>query len=173
MLFDALDSSILTPILPRLAADWKITHAQIGFIASAGFLGMTFGATLFGALADAIGRLKVFAVTLLWYSVLAGLCSLSTGFYSLLTLRFIVGFGLGGLIPVCRHCPIRPSTSFPETGAVRELLDRRQPDRRSPRLRGGVSDRGALRLEVGFHYRGRARFPRCLYREAPARLPIS
>jgi MFS transporter, putative metabolite:H+ symporter len=100
MLFDAFDSNMITPMLPKLVGEWKIPNVQVGLIASAGFMGMAIGATLFGAIADKIGRLKVFGITLLWYSILAGFCSLTVGFKSLFAMRMLVGMGLGGLIPV-------------------------------------------------------------------------
>jgi putative MFS transporter len=99
-IFDGLDGQVIGPILPKLIAEWKITNAQVGLLGSAGFAGMAVGSTLFGVLADAIGRLKVFAITLFWYSVLSGICALTGGFKSLFVMRFIVGMGLGGLIPV-------------------------------------------------------------------------
>lgn len=61
---------------------------------------MLVGAISFGLLADAIGRKKVFVITLLIYSLCTGLCALSTSFQILFILRIFVGFGLGGLIPV-------------------------------------------------------------------------
>ena len=100
LLFDCYDITIISVVLPKLVAAWKITPVQIGMLASGGFVGMVAGALLFGILADAIGRWKVFQITLLIYAVVTGACALTTGFTSLLILRIAVGLGLGGLIPV-------------------------------------------------------------------------
>ena len=100
LLFDCYDITIISVVLPKLVAAWKITPVQIGMLASGGFIGMVAGALLFGILADAIGRWKVFQITLLIYAVLTGACALTTGFTSLFILRIAVGLGLGGLIPV-------------------------------------------------------------------------
>ena len=100
MLFDGFDTGIVSPILPKLITEWKINEVQVGLIASAGFIGMAVGSTLFGVIADAVGRLKALAITLLLYAALTGFCALTTGFTSLFIMRILVGLGLGGLIPV-------------------------------------------------------------------------
>ena len=99
-MFDGLDTQVIGPMLPKLIGEWKISNAQVGLLGAAGFAGMAVGSTVFGYLADAIGRLKVFAINILWYAVFSGLCALTGGFTSLFIMRFVVGIGLGGLIPV-------------------------------------------------------------------------
>ena len=99
-MFDGFDTQVIGPILPKLIGEWKLTNAQVGMLGSAGFAGMALGSTLFGLLADIIGRLKVFPITLFWYALLSGACALTVGFKSLFVMRFVVGMGLGGLIPV-------------------------------------------------------------------------
>lgn len=98
--FDSMDTGIISFVLPKLMAAWKLTAAQVGFIGSIGLVGMSIGALLGGTLADYIGRKKVFAATLLIYSLGTGACGLSWSYESLLFFRFLVGFGLGGQLPV-------------------------------------------------------------------------
>lgn len=98
--FDAFDSTIISVVMPRLIDVWGLTKVETGLLGSAGFIGMLIGAILFGILADAVGRWRVFQITLLIYSILTGLCALSTGFATLFILRIMVGLGLGGLVPV-------------------------------------------------------------------------
>jgi putative MFS transporter len=100
MLFDGFDTGIVSPILPKLVAEWKLNEVQVGLIASAGFIGMAIGSTVFGVIADMVGRLRTLAITLLLYAALTGFCALTTGFTSLFIVRIMVGLGLGGLIPV-------------------------------------------------------------------------
>jgi putative MFS transporter len=100
LLFDCYDITIIGVALPKLVSEWKITPVQTGMLASGGFVGMAIGALLFGMLADAIGRWKVFQITLLVYALLTGACALTTGFTSMLILRVAVGLGIGGLVPV-------------------------------------------------------------------------
>lgn len=99
-LFDAMDTGIIAFVLPVLAKEWGLTAAQMGLIGSIGLLGMAVGAVLGGMAADRFGRKSVFAATLILYSVATGLCGLAWNYESLLVFRFLVGFGLGGELPV-------------------------------------------------------------------------
>ena len=99
-LFDAMDTGIIAFVLPVLAKEWTLSATQVGFIGSIGLLGMAFGAVLAGSAADKWGRKAVFSVTLLIYSIATGLCGLAWNYESLLAFRFLVGFGLGGELPV-------------------------------------------------------------------------
>jgi putative MFS transporter len=58
------------------------------------------GSLMSGVLADRVGRKYLFQATLLIFSIATGLCGLAAGYASLLALRFLVGFGLGGELPV-------------------------------------------------------------------------
>ena len=100
LLFDCYDITIIGVVLPKLVPLWKLSPVQTGMLASGGFIGMIAGSLLFGILADAIGRWKVFQLTLLTYALLTGACALTTGFTSMFMLRIAVGFGIGGLFPV-------------------------------------------------------------------------
>jgi putative MFS transporter len=99
-MFDSMDTGIISFVLPVLMAKWGLTPEQVGSIGSIGLLGMAIGAILSGTVADLIGRKKVFASTLVIYSIATGLCGLAWGYHSLLFFRFLVGFGLGGQLPV-------------------------------------------------------------------------
>lgn len=99
-MFDAMDTGLISFVLPVLAKEWNLTQSQMGMIGSIGLLGMAFGAVIAGTIADKIGRKSVFSLTLLLYSIATGLCALSWNFESLLVFRFFVGFGLGGELPV-------------------------------------------------------------------------
>lgn len=99
-MFDAMDTGIIAFVLPVLIKTWGLTTAQVGYIGSIGLIGMALGAVLAGTVADRFGRKKVFAATLVIYSVATGFCGLAWSFESLLLFRFLVGFGLGGQLPV-------------------------------------------------------------------------
>ncbi|MGC9003073.1 MAG: MFS transporter, partial [Dictyoglomus sp.] len=58
------------------------------------------GAIIFGRLADIYGRKNMFMVTLLIYSIFAGLMGFFTSPLPLMVIRFLMGFGLGGELPV-------------------------------------------------------------------------
>lgn len=99
-MFDAMDTGIIAFVLPVLIKTWGLTTAQVGYIGSVGLIGMALGAVLAGSVADRFGRKNVFAGTLVIYSVATGFCGLAWSFESLLLFRFLVGFGLGGQLPV-------------------------------------------------------------------------
>jgi MFS transporter, putative metabolite:H+ symporter len=99
-MFDAMDTGIIAFVLPTLAKAWDLTTQEMGFIGSIGLVGMAVGAVLAGELADRFGRKRMFMATLVLYSVATGLCSIAWSFSSLLFFRFLVGFGLGGQLPV-------------------------------------------------------------------------
>lgn len=99
-LFDAMDSGLVSFILPGLRDEWNLSSPEIGYTGSAALLGMFLGGAVSGYLSDRYGRKAVFQWTLLVFTLATGLCALAWGFWSLFVLRLIVGFGLGGELPV-------------------------------------------------------------------------
>lgn len=99
-LFDSMDTGLIAFILPVLAKEWGLAPGQMGLIGSIGLIGMALGAVISGTVADRIGRKKVFTITVLLYSIASAFCALSWNYQSLLIFRFLVGFGLGGELPV-------------------------------------------------------------------------
>lgn len=99
-LFDSMDTGLIAFILPVLAKEWGLAPGQMGLIGSIGLIGMALGAVVSGTIADHIGRKKVFTITVLLYSIASAFCALSWNYQSLLVFRFLVGFGLGGELPV-------------------------------------------------------------------------
>ena len=99
-LFDSMDTGLIAFILPVLAKEWGLAPGQMGLIGSIGLIGMALGAVVSGTVADRIGRKKVFTITVLLYSIASAFCALSWNYQSLLVFRFLVGFGLGGELPV-------------------------------------------------------------------------
>ena len=99
-LFDSMDTGLISFVLPMLAKDWNLAPEQVGLIGSIGLFGMAIGAVMAGSLADKFGRKNIFAATVILYSVSTGLCAIAWSYESLLVFRFLVGFGLGGELPV-------------------------------------------------------------------------
>ena len=99
-LFDAMDTGLVSFILPELGKDWSLAPAQLGWIVSISFVGMALGAVISGWFADRFGRKTVFAGTMAVYSVATGLCAFAPNLSALLFFRFFVGVGLGGQLPV-------------------------------------------------------------------------
>ena len=99
-MFDAMDVLLISFILTTLGAEWQLSPTDRSFVLSAGFVGMFVGAAAAGWLADRFGRKALFQSTLLLYSISTGLCALAPNLEVLLVLRFFVGLGLGGELPV-------------------------------------------------------------------------
>ncbi|MGO4900359.1 MFS transporter [Bacillus sp. GM2] len=99
-LFDAMEVGILSFIIAALHAEWKLTPQEMSWIGSVNSIGMAVGAFVFGLLADRVGRKYVFMITLLFFSIGSGLSALTTTLWAFLVLRFFVGMGLGGELPV-------------------------------------------------------------------------
>jgi MFS transporter, AAHS family, 4-hydroxybenzoate transporter len=98
-MFDGYDTQGIAYVAPVMAKDLGFSPALLGPIFSAGLLGLTLGALFFGMLADKIGRKQA----IIWPMAIFGLFSLATPLghdvQSLVILRFIAGFGLGGTLP--------------------------------------------------------------------------
>ncbi|MFT8364183.1 MAG: MFS transporter [Sporolactobacillus sp.] len=121
-LFDAMDVGMLSFIIDALAAEWKLNEAQMGWIGSVSSIGMAVGALIFGIMADRFGRKNILIVTLLIFSVCAGLSALTTGLGIFLLLRFFVGMGLGGELPVASTL-VSESVALEKRGRTVVLLE--------------------------------------------------
>lgn len=121
-MFDAMDVGILSFVIAALAIDWGLTPAEMGWIGSVNSIGMAVGALVFGILADRFGRKNVFMMTLVLFSVASGLSALTTTLFAFLILRFLVGAGLGGELPVASTL-VSESVEAKERGKVVVLLE--------------------------------------------------
>ncbi len=90
-----LISILLTPI----KNEWGLGLVTTGLLASAGYVGMFFGAIGCGFLADLVGRKKALLLTVVVSSVFTSLCALAWDVPSMAFLRFLAGLGLGGALP--------------------------------------------------------------------------
>lgn len=78
---------------PTLGGDWfaRFTAALM--------LGAAVGGIILGGLGDRIGRTRALGISILFYSVFAGLGALVRTQEQMLVLRFLVGLGVGGVWP--------------------------------------------------------------------------
>src|SRR5688572_15442816 len=77
----------------KLGGDW------FAWLTASLMLGAAVGGIALGALGDRIGRTRALAVSVLFYSVFAGLGAFVTSLEQMLLLRFLVGLGVGGVWP--------------------------------------------------------------------------
>lgn len=82
-----------TTYTPTLGGDWfaRFTAALM--------LGAAVGGIALGSLGDRIGRARALGVSILFYSLFAGLGAFVRTQEQMLTLRFLVGLGVGGVWP--------------------------------------------------------------------------
>ena len=99
-MFDAMDVLLIGFLVTPIAKEFALAPAQIGLVASAGFVGMFLGAAISGRLADRYGRRLIFQATLVLFSIGAVLSALAPTFELLLAARVVAGLGLGGELPV-------------------------------------------------------------------------
>ncbi len=100
LLFDSMDVGLLSYVLVSLSKLWHLHPITVGLLGSVSLAGMAVGSAFAGALADRFGRRNMFMWTLLIYSIATGLSALAMGVGIFFILRFFVGFGLGGELPV-------------------------------------------------------------------------
>jgi benzoate transport len=78
--------------------DWHLADSQVGFLLSAGLVGMGIGSLLVAPWADRLGRRPIVLLSV----VIAGLgmvgSAATSGFVQLLMLRVLTGIGIGGTI---------------------------------------------------------------------------
>ncbi len=96
-LADAAEVNLLAFVSVCAGVDWGLESSQIASITSSVFAGQFFGGLFWGPVADYIGRKKAFQLVVTIISV-CGFCSAwSPNYPTLIVLRMMAGFGIGGL----------------------------------------------------------------------------
>lgn len=99
-LFDSMDQGMVSGVIASIGRDWQLSTLELGYLSSAGILGMMVGALLAGFISDRFGRRTAIIGTLLLFSLGSALCGLAQSYETLLVFRFLTGLGLGGELPV-------------------------------------------------------------------------
>ena len=121
-LFDAMDVGLLSFILAALSVEWGLSSQQLGWIGSINSIGMAVGAFAFGIYADKRGRKAAFIFTLLLFSIASGLSAFAWGLSIFMFLRFLIGMGLGGELPVASTL-VSENVAAHERGRIVVLLE--------------------------------------------------
>ncbi|MBV8750440.1 MAG: MFS transporter, partial [Candidatus Eremiobacteraeota bacterium] len=97
-ILDGLEVTIVGTIGPTLTsrAGLNLTDVQATAAGTAYLIGACGGALVFGFLTDALGRRKLFLITLTWYLVCTLLTAFSWDFWSFAVFRMLAGMGIGG-----------------------------------------------------------------------------
>lgn len=98
-LFDFYDLVVFAYLSKAIARDWAWGARENEYkalVVGVSLAASGAGGILFGGLADRFGRRRVMMATILIYSVCTGLCGFAGGLASLVLLRALTGFGVGG-----------------------------------------------------------------------------
>jgi MFS family permease len=95
-LLDAMDVMMYAFALTAIRAEFSLSAATAGALASVTLLTSAVGGVAFGVLADRIGRARALMWSILIYSVFTALTATSHTLVELVLWRSLVGIGLGG-----------------------------------------------------------------------------
>ena len=95
---DGFTINIMGYVLPAIIVAFHLTAASAGFLASAAFVGMLFGAGGGGALADKIGRKRTMVASLVVFCVGSFACVAAPTYWTFWVARLVSGIGLGAEI---------------------------------------------------------------------------
>src|SRR5882757_3444578 len=98
VMIDGYDLFIVSFVAPLIAKDLHLNFVNIGSIFAAGLAGSMVGGLLLGYIADRVGRRPILLVSLALVGISTLICSLAHSFAAFVTLRFVAGFALGGLL---------------------------------------------------------------------------
>lgn len=98
--FDSMDLGLMTFVLGSMKAEFALTAAQAGLLASSSFLGMFLGAAIAGLLADRFGRKPVFQVSMVFWGLGSLMCGFADSVTALMLCRVLLGFGMGMEFPI-------------------------------------------------------------------------
>lgn len=93
---DGLDMLILSFVMTAIIKEFGLSFAEAGLIATYTLIGAVLGGYIFGIMADYVGRVKVFSLTIILFSIFTGLCAFASSLTELNIYRFLSGLGLGG-----------------------------------------------------------------------------
>jgi MFS transporter, putative metabolite:H+ symporter len=98
--FDGFDLLSISYAMPVLVPLWHLTTQQTGVLISAAFFGQIAAAFFFGWFAERYGRMPALMLSTGLYSLMSLGCAFAWDFNSLLVMRAIEGFGIGGEVPI-------------------------------------------------------------------------
>lgn len=93
---DALEVQMFGLAIPALIAAFSLTKGDAGLISGLTLVTSAIGGWLGGTLSDRYGRVRTLQWMILWFSFFTFLSAFVTGFYPLLFVKAMQGFGIGG-----------------------------------------------------------------------------
>ena len=98
-LCEGVDLQAAGVVAPKLAPLFRLDPNQLAWFFSASTLGLLFGATIGGRVADRIGRKPTLIVAVVLFGLFSLATALANSYPTLLLARGLTGLGLGGALP--------------------------------------------------------------------------
>lgn len=98
MMVDGMDVAVAAYAAPGLSRDWSLDPVTLGFLLSAGLVGMAAGSLFLTPLSDKIGRRRLTLVALLLVSTGMLLSVFAADVVQLMAFRVLAGLGIGAII---------------------------------------------------------------------------
>lgn len=95
LLFDGMDGSLVSYILPVIRERWDLSGLESGLIGSSLLIGMLVGALSAGAISDRVGRRTVMLWAMAVYTLATLVAAASMNWEVFFALRVIAGIGIG------------------------------------------------------------------------------
>ena len=99
-LLEGLDLQATGIAAPYIASEFGLSPASLGWLFSAGLIGLLPGAVVGGGLADRFGRKSVLIGAVLLFGLFSLLTAHSSTYEGLLAARLVTGLGLGAALPI-------------------------------------------------------------------------
>ena len=96
----ALDSRVITPLLPAIAEEFDTSIGSAGLIVTAYLLPYGLFQLVYGPIADRVGRVRVISITLGGFALGAGLCAIAPSLTTLVLLRLLTGAAAAAIFPL-------------------------------------------------------------------------
>lgn len=98
-LLEGLDLQSTGAAAPRMAHEFHLAAAQLGWVFGIGALGLLPGSAIGGWLADRVGRKRILMLSVALFGIFSIATTQVWDLHSLLAARFLTGLGLGAAMP--------------------------------------------------------------------------
>jgi AAHS family 3-hydroxyphenylpropionic acid transporter len=117
---EGFDIQAMGVAAPRLAPEFGLDPSQMGWLFSISNIGLVFGASLGGVLADQVGRKPVFIASVVTFGVATLATALAPDYALLFAARLCAGLGFGAALPnmMAVAAEISPPTKRASTAAA-------------------------------------------------------
>nr|WP_068161756.1 MFS transporter [Rhodococcus phenolicus] len=95
---DGFEILIMAFVAPHLSKEWGLGSVEVGYLLSAGLIGMAVGAFFLSPLSDRIGRRRGTIACLVLVTIGMGLSAAAMNLEQLIVFRAFAGLGIGGLV---------------------------------------------------------------------------